>query len=336
MRISMKHKIKIHLAACALAGAAFSGSALGAIVCGTAPIPIPNDINGAYINLVTGVTGPSAGGVVGWDVNMYNTASALYFFWPSSPANSFGGVATGTVYDALTAGAPIGASQTYILNSGAGGPAPYVNWQVASTGNYLGVRFHNEATAAINYGWLQLDTGAAGGFPAIINQYCYENAGATIVAGDTGAPPPAATLGFTVASLPFGNVNVGSTSAAQTVTLSNTGTASGSVTALAIDTGVFAITGGTCGATPITLAAGANCTLTMTFSPAATGPAAGTLSFTASAGAGIGPNATVALSGTGMAPPPAPITTVPVNSPWALAALLAMFGLLAGVTLRRR
>lgn len=111
---------------------------------------------------------------------------------------------------------------------------------------------------------------------------------------------------------------------------------SGSVTALAIDTGVFAITGGTCGATPITLAAGANCTLTMTFSPAATGPAAGTLSFTASAGAGIGPNATVALSGTGMAPPPAPITTVPVNSPWALAALLAMFGLLAGVTLRRR
>ena len=32
MRISIKHKIKAHLAACALAGMAFSGSALSAIV----------------------------------------------------------------------------------------------------------------------------------------------------------------------------------------------------------------------------------------------------------------------------------------------------------------
>src|SRR5690606_41608883 len=39
MRTFMKHKIKTQLAACALAGAAFSGSALGAIVCASPNLP---------------------------------------------------------------------------------------------------------------------------------------------------------------------------------------------------------------------------------------------------------------------------------------------------------
>ena len=112
-------------------------------------------------------------------------ASALYFFWPTTPANSFGGASTATVYDALSSGATIGPAQTYIVNSGGGGPAPFANWQTTQTGKYLGVRFFNESTSAINYAWLQLNTGASGGFPATINQFCYDNTGAAITAGTT-------------------------------------------------------------------------------------------------------------------------------------------------------
>lgn len=162
-----------------------SSASMAAVVCSPAAVPVPANIDGVYLNLVTNATGTSGGGVAGWDINLYQTgASALYFFWPT-PATSAGGVATGTVYDRLASGAPIGASQTYIQAAGGGGPAAYANWQVAGTGGFLGIRFNNEATSTLNYGWLQLDTGASGGFPATINQYCYDNTGAQISAGTT-------------------------------------------------------------------------------------------------------------------------------------------------------
>lgn len=159
---------------------------MAAIVCSSAAVPVPANIDGVYLNLVTGATGTAGSGVAGWDINLYQTgASALYFFWPTTPANSAGGASTATVYDALSAGAPIGSGQTYIVNSGGGGAAPFANWQTTQTGKYLGVRFYNESTSAINYAWLQLNTGASGGFPATINQFCYDNTGATISAGTT-------------------------------------------------------------------------------------------------------------------------------------------------------
>ncbi|MBL8297612.1 MAG: hypothetical protein JNN30_04610 [Rhodanobacteraceae bacterium] len=160
---------------------------MAAVVCSSAAISVPANIDGVYLNLVTGAQGTAGGSVAGWDINLYQTGTpaALYFFWPATPATSFGGVATGTVYDSLTSGATIGAAQSYSVASGGGGAANFVNWQVASTGRFLGVRFFNEATSAINFGWLQLDTGATGGFPATINQYCYDNTGATITAGTT-------------------------------------------------------------------------------------------------------------------------------------------------------
>lgn len=176
----------VGLSAGALVLTLASTSSMAAIVCTSPALSVPANIDGVYLNLVTGAQGTSGGAVAGWDINLYQTgASALYFFWPSAPATSHGGVATGTVYDALTAGAPIGVGQTYIVSSGGGGPAPFVNWQTTQTGRYLGVRFWNEATSAINYGWIQLDTGASAGYPATINQYCYENTGVQITAGTT-------------------------------------------------------------------------------------------------------------------------------------------------------
>ena len=171
------------LAALAVATTTFTSTgAFAAEVCGPSAVPIPADNSGVYLNLVTGATGNSGSGVAGWDINLFRS-SQLYFFWPGIPVGSSGGLAVSTVYQALNGGALIDASGSYSNASGGGGPLYYVNWQTTNTGKYLGVRFYNEATSAINYGWLQLDTGAAGGFPATINSCCYQNSGAGIMAG---------------------------------------------------------------------------------------------------------------------------------------------------------
>lgn len=177
------------ISAILLASATFTSmSAQAAVVCGPASnVSVPQNIDGVYINLVTGAQGTAGGSTAGWDVNMYLTGGTLFFFWPSSPATSFGGVAdgTGTNYAVLTSGAMIDGTSTFLVSSGGGGAGPYVNWLAGSTGNYLGVRFFNEATSAINYGWIQLDTTAPTGFPATIVSYCYENTGVGIMAGTT-------------------------------------------------------------------------------------------------------------------------------------------------------
>jgi len=83
---------------------------------------------------------------------------------------------------------------------------------------------------------------------------------------------PAVTL--SVASVPFGNVNVGDSKAASpAVTLTNSGTGPLTITGITItgaDASHFSQTN-TCPVSPSTLAGGANCTITPTFRPTATG-----------------------------------------------------------------
>jgi len=97
----------------------------------------------------------------------------------------------------------------------------------------------------------------------------------------------------TPASLAFGDVVVGTTSAAKTVTLDNR-----QATAISVSSGIsgsgFAISGGTCGST---LAAGKECTVLVTFAPAALGAVTGTLTLTDSPDSGS-PHS-IALTGTG-------------------------------------
>ena len=98
------------------------------------------------------------------------------------------------------------------------------------------------------------------------------------------------------ASLSFGSQDVGSTSAAQTVTLNNPGRAQLAVSSISMSGANgpdFAANTGTCltGLVP-----GANCTLNFTFTPSASGPRAGLLSITDNAGSSP---QTVVLSGMG-------------------------------------
>jgi hypothetical protein len=106
--------------------------------------------------------------------------------------------------------------------------------------------------------------------------------------------PAIAIASVTGGPLAFGNVPVTTTSASRTLTLHNTGAATLTSIAVAV-TAPYASTGGTCGAT---LGAGSTCTISVAFSPTATGAAAGTVSITGSVAVNGSP---VALSGTGIA-----------------------------------
>ncbi len=128
------------------------------------------------------------------------------------------------------------------------------------------------------------------------------SASLTVTDNASGSPQqvPLSGIGTTAelspTTLKFGSVNVGTTSAAQTVTLKNVGTTAITITSVTIAgtaAGDYAQTR-TCGSS---LAAGASCTISVTFMPTLAGTRSATLKVADSA---AGTPQTVALSGTGL------------------------------------
>jgi hypothetical protein len=130
----------------------------------------------------------------------------------------------------------------------------------------------------------------------------------TCVVNMTAAQSVTATFNLVVVtlsatSLPIGLQRLRTTSAAQTVTLSNTGTGTLNITSITIagpNAGDFAFSNnGTCptGTTGGTLAAGATCTTAVTLTPTAPGPRAASISISDNA---AGSPQTVALTGFGV------------------------------------
>ena len=108
------------------------------------------------------------------------------------------------------------------------------------------------------------------------------------------------SAGFSPTTLTFGSQNVGTTSASQTVTVTNTGTANLSISKVMIagaNASDFAKSPDTC--TGATVTPNGSCTVGVTFTPTATGSRSASLSF-----ADDGPDTpqTVGLTGTGAAP----------------------------------
>jgi hypothetical protein len=194
--------IRLGVCAAALGGtAATSGDANGQVVTFNTPINLPQTVAGVYINLLTGATGSSGASVTGWDFNPYlaGGGAQLGFYWSQTPANTSGGVASGTTYQSLTDGTVVGPASTFtgaILGTTG---SPYLT---SGTHN-LGFRFQNENTNTINYGFLNMTTtaGTPGGYPAVINFWQFESGGGPI----TVAPiPEPSTVGLTCAAMALG------------------------------------------------------------------------------------------------------------------------------------
>lgn len=117
--------------------------------------------------------------------------------------------------------------------------------------------------------------------------------------GNPDVSPTAPIAAASPTSLAFASTTVGATSASKTVTLSNTGSAALGPIGFSVS-GPFAVLPGTCKAGG-SVAAGASCTVTVSFKPVAAGAATGKLTFAHNAT----PTTTaVALSGTGAAAAP--------------------------------
>ena len=119
-----------------------------------------------------------------------------------------------------------------------------------------------------------------------------------------------AAVSFSPSSLSFGNVEVGAASAPQSITLTNTGTASLTITKIQMtlpNAPDFTLApAGDCPLSPSTLAAGAHCTINVTFNPTARGARSANVSVTDNAS---GSPQKVLVKGTGLAP------VVTVNPP---------------------
>ena len=113
----------------------------------------------------------------------------------------------------------------------------------------------------------------------------------------TGTGVQGAVAALTPATLSFGSETTGSTTTAQTLTLTNSGTATLNIASIAASGSGFSISAKTCGAT---LAANSSCTISVVFAPTAASPVTGTVTVTDDATNGT--TQTAALSGTGTAP----------------------------------
>lgn len=183
------HRIGL-TASFALSFALMPASALAALVC-SAPLElaVPQSGEGLYINLVTGVSGESEGQVPGFDVDPYaaqnsDPAHQLKFYWGQSSNGGAGVASAGDTYAVLQPGDSIGPDSLFTRAAFTGDTSA---WQAGVAEGYLGMRFTNEATGELNYGWLRLRSSAPLGFPLTVVDGCYDDSGAGVTIAEAAA-----------------------------------------------------------------------------------------------------------------------------------------------------
>jgi hypothetical protein len=149
------------------------------IYSGPVNIAVPNNIDGVYVNLVTGASG--SGPVAGWDINPYSATATSFNLWGPNVNTWFSpsGFIAGPY--PLAMGTSIGGGLADFFRPGGG---TNVGTQVTlNSPNLFGVRFANEAAGgAINFAWVEITFGATASDRAITG-WAYETSGAAIMAG---------------------------------------------------------------------------------------------------------------------------------------------------------
>lgn len=183
------------MAATALA-TVMTAPAQAAIVVFSTPLAIPNNIDGLYINLVTGESDTAP--VTGWDINPYSAAGSLAFFYGAAANPDSAGMldASGTAYASLAESSLVSASASFSQAAS----SAFASAFTSPGTHFLGVRFQNEQTGQVNFGYMQFQVGAGSttGFPLTLVGWAYENTGAGI---NVAAIPEPGTYALMLAGL---------------------------------------------------------------------------------------------------------------------------------------
>jgi hypothetical protein len=148
-----------------------SASSMAAVIdSGPLNINVVPNIDGLYVNFVTGAN--ANGTLPGWDFNPYANATNLTFFTSTGAANTNAVVGAAGIITALAPGATIGPASAFISpgNAGTAGTA------FRATGTvYAGVRFTRESDSTVHYGYAEMTTTTGTGFPAVLVRYAYDD-----------------------------------------------------------------------------------------------------------------------------------------------------------------
>lgn len=241
-------------------------------------------------DLVTGLGSVSAYNLVSaWPAGIVPsvTVSPTTYAFPATVVNTTSAT-TGVVTVTNTGSAA--ASFTSVSFSGTGASS-----FAESTTCPLGGSLAAGAACTVTMSFLPTTTGALSGTLNVLD------GGGTQTVAVTGTGLAATTiLAVSSSSLSFASTTMGSTTAAQSITVNNAGTGAVSITSVTItgtNASSFVIASNTCG---VSLAVGASCSVSVAFDPSATGALSASVSISDNA---TGSPQTVALSGIGTAPP---------------------------------
>jgi hypothetical protein len=175
------------------------------------------------------------------------------------------------------------------------GSASLLVSSVTTTGDFIetdtcaGATVVQGGTCSVQVQFLPTATSTRTGLLTVYGNVAGGQATATL----KGTGTAAATIVLTPLTVSFPSTNVGATSAAQNITISNTGGTTATLQT-PVSTAGFQISANTCG---INLAAGTGCTVSVVFAPSSAGAQSGTLTVTDSGGTEV-----ASLSGTATNP----------------------------------
>ena len=174
------------LAGAALAAPAIPNADATIFWSGIVNINIPSTTAGIYLNLSSGVFGTTPASAPGWDVNPWGGTN--FNVWANNSAEAMNGVignftggSSATLVDNIPEYTVIGDSWTYVRSNGietTGSTA----FTLSSSNNLVGIRFLNNTTNTLNFGWIRFSLAATSqGQPRAVVEYAYDDSGAPIL-----------------------------------------------------------------------------------------------------------------------------------------------------------
>lgn len=189
--MNTQNRIARHLSLAAMAVVSSTAATQAAVITWNINQVVPNNIDGLYVNVQTGVTGATGATTAGWDINPYGTSTTTMSWFNATGSGMVQGLGQGGTSSAtasLSMGSVVSASSTYAAVAS----SPTAGGWVLNSVNYFGFKFL-DAASQVRYGFGSMTMGATMGVRTL-NFVAFDDTGAPITV--TPAPGAIALLGL--------------------------------------------------------------------------------------------------------------------------------------------